>query len=80
MIPDPTAPGKGGTTPWVDRTRREAWIAVEIAATKHEASTRTLAYYLRCALAHGLTVDEVCRAGDLGRETVLRLTDPGVAA
>jgi len=62
--------------PWTDAVRREAWIAVEIAATQREASERTLAYYLRCAISHGLTVDDCCRAGDLDRATVLRMTEP----
>lgn len=65
--------------PWTDAIRREAWIAVEIAATQCEAAQRTLAYYLRTALSHGLTVDDCCRAGDLDRDLVLRMTNPVAA-
>jgi len=65
--------------PWTAAVRREAWIAVEIAATQREAADRTLAYYLRAAMAHGLTVEDCCRAGDLDRASVLRMTQPAVA-
>ncbi|MGZ4621490.1 MAG: hypothetical protein ACXVGF_04620 [Blastococcus sp.] len=64
---------------WTEQVRREARIAVEIAANRSAACERTLAYFLRCAIAHGLTVEECCKAGNLDRETVMRLTDPAVA-
>lgn len=66
--------------PWRAEVRHQARVAVQVAAARREASDRTLAYFLRKALAHGLTLDEVCDAGDLDRNTVLRLTDPAVAA
>lgn len=67
------------TDPWSAAKRREAWIAVEIAATRREAAERTLAYMVRAAISHGLTVDDVCTAGDLTREHVMQLADPAVA-
>jgi hypothetical protein len=74
----PHSPSSGNTpTPWTDEVRRQAWIAVRIAATCHD-DERVLAYYLRSALAHGLSVDEVCYAGNLSPETVRRLTRPAV--
>jgi hypothetical protein len=74
----PHSPDAGNTpTPWTDEVRRQAWIAVRIAATGH-AHERVLAYYLRSALAHGLTVDEVCYAGNLSPNTVRLLTRPAV--
>jgi hypothetical protein len=53
--------------------RRQARIALRLAAT---SDARTLGYYVRSALAHGLTVAEVCDAGRLNPAEVLRLTDP----
>lgn len=63
---------------WTDEIRRQAWLAVEIAATRREEADRALGYYLRAALSHGLTVADVCIAGDLDEQTVMRLTDPAV--
>lgn len=64
------------------RIRDAALNAVAIAAQRHQAAVagadRVLAYYLRGALAHGLTVDEVCATAQLDRAEVLRLTDPAV--
>lgn len=65
--------------PWRDEVRRQAYVAVEIAATRRVAADRTLGYYLRAALAHGLTVAEVCEASRLDELTVMRLTDPAAA-
>ena len=64
---------------WTQEVRRAALVAVRIAAAKREAGDRTLSYFLRSAMAHGLTLDDLCRAGNLSPEDVLRLTDPAVA-
>ena len=66
--------------PWREEVRNQARVAVEVAVLQHQAATRTLAYYLRRALAHGLTIDEVCTAGRLDHDAVLRFTDPGAVA
>lgn len=66
--------------PWTSEIRDAAREAVRIAADQHRAicagADRTLAYYLRSALAHGLTAAEVCQAGDLDPLVVRDLTDP----
>jgi hypothetical protein len=53
---------------------------VKIAADQHRAvvagADRTLAYYLRTSMAHGLTISEIVDAGDLDAKTVVRLLDP----
>lgn len=60
-----------------------ARAAVQMATDKHRLAVsdadRTLAYYLRGAIAHGLTIDEVCELGHLDRDEVLRLIDPAGA-
>lgn len=68
------------TDPWRAEVRRQAYVAVQVATTRHEAATHVLGYYLRRALAHGLTIEQVCEASDLDRARVLELTDPAVAA
>lgn len=65
---------------WSAAKRREAYVAVEIAASKQLAATRALGYFIRTAMAHGLTLDEVCRAGNLNPTTVRGLSDPDQAA
>lgn len=64
------------STPWTTQVRAQAAIAVRIAAG---SDRRVLGYYVRAALAHGLTTDEVCRASNLSPETVAALSDPAVA-
>lgn len=66
--------------PWQTEVREQARVAVRIAATRQRASTNVLGYYLRSALAHGLTLDEVCVAGNLSPASVRQLTDPGSVA
>lgn len=66
--------------PWQAEIREQARVAVRVAAAQQIASTRTLAYMLRKAMSHGLTLEDVCQAGNLSPATVLRLTDPGTAA
>lgn len=58
--------------------RRQAEIGVRIASAHREDGDRVLGYYVRSALAHGLTYDEVCRAGGLYRDEVFALSDPEV--
>jgi pyrroloquinoline quinone (PQQ) biosynthesis protein C len=73
----PAAEQPGNTSiPWTDEVRRQAFRAVRIAVMRN-ACDRTLGYFLRLALAHGLTVDEVLAAG-VAPETLTRLTDPAV--
>lgn len=50
---------------WTSEVRRQALVAVEIASTRRDEAQHALGYYVRAALAHGLTVAEVCQAGDL---------------
>lgn len=68
--------------PWTHEIRDAARASVIIAADQHRAivrgADRTLAYYLRIAVAHGLTVSEIVDAGDLDAKTVTRLLDPAV--
>lgn len=76
MIPEPS-PAGNTQIPWTDEVRRQAFLAVRIAVMRG-ACDRTLGYFLRLALAHGLTVDEVLAAG-VAPEALTRLTDPAVA-
>lgn len=64
--------------PWTDQVRAAAITAVRIAAEQHRAGTHALGYYLRAAIAHGLSLDEVREASGLSRVQVLELTDPAV--
>jgi hypothetical protein len=64
---------------WTAAKRREAYVAVAIAATKQVAATRTLGYMIRAAMAHGLSLEDVCRAGNLNPPTVRELSDPATA-
>jgi hypothetical protein len=59
--------------------RAAALDGILIAADSYRASERALGYYLRTAIAHGVTVDEACAVAQLDAGTVLRLTDPAVA-
>lgn len=72
------ATGEPGNTfdPWTSEVRQQAYRAVRIAVMRG-ACDRTLGYFLRLALAHGLTVDEVLAAG-VAPDTLTRLTDPAV--
>lgn len=65
--------------PWTQEVRRAALIAVEIAAAKRAGCDRALRYFVRSALSHGLTVDEVARAGALPPADVVALADPMAA-
>lgn len=65
--------------PWSQEVRRAAYVAVELAATKRKASERTFIYFLRTALAHGLTLAELCDASGLDAAELLRLTEPAAA-
>ena len=76
MIPQITAADK--PLPWTDEIRAQARIALRVAATSG-SDDRTLGYYVRAALAHGLRVTEVCRAAHLSRDRVLELSNPAVA-
>lgn len=73
-------PGTDENIAWTREVRDAARESVTIAADQHRAvvrgADRTLAYYLRTALAHGLTVSEIVDAGDLDAKTVLRVLDP----
>src|SRR5690349_23790510 len=53
--------------PWKAEVRRQAFLAVRVASTRRVATDRVLAYYLRSAIAHGLTVEECCEAGRIDR-------------
>lgn len=75
MIDDSTPAGN----PWTCEVRRQAWIAVSIAASRRVVSRRVLAYYVRSALAHGLCVEEVCQAGNLSPDEVLEMSEPAAA-
>lgn len=66
--------------PWRAEVRRQAHVAVKVAAARRTAADTTLAYFLRTALGHGLTVAEVCKASGLDEATVLQLTDPAAGA
>ena len=79
MIDHPAPASNSGGSPWTSEIRRQAWIAVRLAATSTPRCPRTLAYYLRAAHAHGLTFDECCEAGNLSPVIVRRLLDPAVA-
>lgn len=67
-------------TTWTAEVRAAALNGVRIAAGEHEkahcAADRVLAVYLRGAVAHGLTVEEICQATDLDPLVVRDLTDP----
>lgn len=63
--------------PWTDEVRAQARVALRVAATSG-SDDRTLGYYVRAALAHGLTVTEVCRAAHLARPRVMELSNPAV--
>ena len=65
--------------PWSQEVRRQAYVAVQIAAAKRTACERTFRYFLCSARAHGLTAQELSRASGLGYDEVLRLTDPAAA-
>ena len=73
-------PDQSGKTPyaWTSEIRRQATIAVHIAAA--DGDLRVLGYMVRAAIAHGLTTDDVCRAGNLSPEHVQQLSDPGSVA
>jgi hypothetical protein len=64
---------------WSDEVRRAALIAVEIAGNKHRAAERALRYFLKSAIAHGLTLAEVAEFARLTTDEVVALTDPAVA-
>lgn len=67
-------------TTWTAEVRAAGLNGVRIAAAEHaaayRAADRVLAYYLRSAVAHGLTIDEICQATDLDPLVVRDLTDP----
>jgi hypothetical protein len=67
---------------WRQEVRQQAYNALRVATLRENDVTppHVLAYYLRSALAHGLTLLEVCAASGLCSSAVLELTDPAVAA
>lgn len=65
--------------PWREEIRRQAYVAIQVAAAKRVATERVLAYMIRKAIGHGLSVEECCEAGDLDRAAVLELSDPAAA-
>lgn len=71
------------STPWTSQVLAAARESVKIAADQHRATVasanRTLAYYLRSSLAHGMTISEICDAADLDARVVLELVDPAAA-
>ena len=68
-----------GNDPWTDQVRAAAITAIRIAAEQHRVGTHALGYYLRTAMAHGISVEEACQASGLERAQVLELTDPAAS-
>lgn len=75
---EPEAPVKARTLSWGDNLADQARYAVQIAAAKRAAADRALAYYVRCAASHGLTVDEIAQLAHLEPAAVQAMTNPGV--
>lgn len=65
---------------WTAEVRRQAYVAVRVASIRQVAGTNTLGYYVRRAIANGLTPAEVCEAGNLDAASVKKLSDPDTAA
>lgn len=63
---------------WNAEVRRQSYVAIEVASVRQVAATKTLGYMIRSAMAHGLSLDEVCKAGNLNPSTVRELSDPAV--
>lgn len=64
---------------WTDAVRREAFIAVQLAAAKRIACEHAFVYFLRTAQSHGLTVAELAEAAGITESEVERLTEPAAA-
>lgn len=78
-FPQPAEPGNPAESHnWTDEVREQARVALFI-ATNRDRDDRVLGYYVRSAIAHGMTIDEVCRAANLSASEVRELSDPAVA-